>query len=194
MASKKQPTEIYQLKVTLKDSKPPIWRRLLVPSNVTLKKLHDILQIAFDWTNSHLHQFIVSDGLGKTFYGEPHPDFDDYLEMRDERKYTLEAIAPDEGCKFVYEYDFGDSWEHVVVVEKVLPPDTAQSYPVCIKGLRAAPIEDVGGMWGYYEFLEAMRDPAHPDHEMYIEWTGLDEIDPNTFDLDYINEGLRALK
>ncbi len=191
MARKKQPTEIYQLKVTLKYSKPPIWRRLLVPSDVTLDKLHDILQTTFDWTNSHLHQFTVSD---TEHYGEPNPDYDDYLEMRDEHKYTLKAIAPDEGYRFVYEYDFGDSWEHVVVVEKVLLPDPAQTYPVCIKGRLAAPLEDIGGMWGYYAFLEGIQDPNHPDHEMYTEWYDPDEIDPDAFDLDYINSGLRALK
>ena len=190
MARKVQPTEIYQLKITLKYSKPPIWRRLLVPSTITLEKLHSILQIAFEWTNSHLHQFIVGE---REYYGEPNPDYDDHLEMRNERKYTLKAIAPGEGSKFVYEYDFGDSWYHTVVVEKVLPPDPAQTYPVCIKGRLAAPIEDVGGMWGYYGFLEAMQDPNHPDHEMYVEWIGFDEIDPMTFDMEAINDDLRRI-
>ncbi len=189
MARKAQPAEIYQLKVTLHYSKPPIWRRLLVPSNVRLDELHYILQTAFDWTNSHLHQFIAGDG----YYGEPHPDYGD-LDMQDERKFTLKTIAPGEGAKFVYEYDFGDSWEHIVVVEKVLPPDPAQTYPVCIEGKLAAPIEDIGGMWGYYQFLEAIKDPNHPEHAMYVEWYGDAEIDPDAFDLDYINENLRALR
>ena len=190
MARKAQPTEIYQLKVTLQYSKPPIWRRLLVPSNVPLNKLHYILQTAFDWTNSHLHQFIVGDGL---YYGESHPDYGDF-DMQDERKFTLKDIAPGEGDKFVYEYDFGDSWEHIVLVEKVLPPDPAQTYPVCIKGKLAGPLEDIGGMWGYYEFLEAMKDPDHPDHAMYVECYGDEEFDPEAFDLDSINAGLRNLK
>lgn len=191
MARKAQPTEIYQLKVTLKYSKPLIWRRLLVPSNVTLEKLHYILQTAFEWTNSHLHQFIVGD---REYYGQPHPDYYDDLEMRDERNYTLKAIAPGEGSQFVYEYDFGDSWQHIVVVEKVLPSDAAQTYPVCIKGRLGAPLEDIGGLWGYYAFIEALKDPNHPDHAMYVEWYGDNEIDPDAFDLDYVNAGLRALK
>ncbi|HQE91654.1 MAG TPA: plasmid pRiA4b ORF-3 family protein [Anaerolineae bacterium] len=189
MVKKSQPTEIYQLKVTLKYSKPPIWRRLLVPSDIPLNKLHDVFQIAFAWTDSHLHQFIVGED---EYYGEPDPD--DYLEIRDEHHYTLKDIAPGAGCKFIYEYDFGDSWEHIVVVEKVLPPDPAQVYPVCIKGRLAAPIEDIGGVWGYYEFLDAMKDPHHPDHASYVEWYGADDIDPDAFDLDLINKSLHSLK
>ena len=190
MARKKQPAEIYQIKVTLKYSKPPIWRRLLVPSDTTLTKLHDILQVAFGWEGYHLHQFIVTSGKFRTYYGVPDPNYFDSLDMKDERKFTLKQIAPGEKSKFVYEYDFGDSWEHVVLVEKVLPPDPAQNYPVCIKGRLACPPEDVGGMWGYYEFLEAIQNPEHPEHEMYIEWIG-DEFDPKAFDLDEINAALR---
>jgi len=190
MARRSKPDEIYQLKVTLMYSKPPIWRRLLAPSNVTLEELHYILQTAFEWTNSHLHQFIASDGQ---YYGELHPDYGDF-DMRDEGKFTLKDIAPGQGCQFIYEYDFGDSWEHVVVVEEVLLPDPAQTYPVCIKGRLSAPLEDIGGMWGYYAFLEAIKDPNHPEHAMYVEWYGDGEIDPDAFDLDYINESLRNLR
>ena len=186
MKGKQPPKEIYQIKVTLNGSKPPIWRRILVRSDVTLEHLHYILQAVMGWTNSHLHQFIV----GGIYFGEPHPDYGD--EMQDERRVRLNQITSREGFKFRYEYDFGDSWLHNLLVEKVLPPEPGQQVPVCIKGKRACPPEDVGGVWGYAEFLEAMRDPEHEDHEMYLEWIG-GEFDPEEFDLEETNEILRGL-
>ncbi|MGD9145493.1 MAG: plasmid pRiA4b ORF-3 family protein [Anaerolineae bacterium] len=180
---------IYQLKVTLKDTKPPIWRRLLVRSDTTLGDLHTIIQAAMGWWNYHLHQFIV----GETYYGEPHPDYFDYLEMLDERGVTLGQVAPSEGDKFDYEYDFGDGWEHRVLVEKIAPPEPGRSYPVCIRGRRACPPEDVGGTWGYVDFLDAIRDPEHPEHESYLEWIG-GEFDPEAFDLDEVNDALSELR
>jgi len=158
-----------------------------VPCNITLGELHHILQAVMGWWDYHLHQFIV----GRTYYGAPHPDYDDFMDMRDESQVRLNQIA-DEGSRFVYEYDFGDSWEHVLLVEKVLEPEPGQQYPVCIKGKRACPPEDVGGVWGYYGFLEAIRNPDHSEHEMYVEWIG-GEFDPETFDLDGINAALRDM-
>ena len=178
---------IYQIKVTLKDSKPPIWRRIQVPCNITLAELHHILQAVMGWWDYHLHQFIV----GRTYYGVPSPDYD-YMEMRDESQVRLDQIA-DEGSKFVYEYDFGDSWEHVLLVEKILSPEPGQQYPVCIKGKRARPPEDVGGVWGYSDFLEAIQNPDHPEHDEYLEWVG-GEFDPEAFDLDEINAALRECR
>ncbi len=178
---------IYQIKATLDESKPPIWRRLLVPSSITLEKFHYMLQVAMGWTNSHLHQFIV----GQTYFGEPHPDYG--FGMRDERDVKLNQVVTGEGFKFHYEYDFGDGWLHNLLVEKVLEPEPGQQYPVCIKGKRACPPEDVGGIWGYYGFLEAIQDPDHPEHEMYVEWIG-GEFDPEEFDLEEMNEILRDLR
>jgi hypothetical protein len=178
---------IYQIKVTLEHSKPLIWRRLLVPGDVTLEHLHYIIQVAMGWTNSHLHQFIV-DGL---YFGEPHPDYG--LEMHDHRRIRLNAVTTETGYKFTYEYDFGDSWEHTLLVEKILEPESGQQYPVCIKGKRACPPEDVGGVWGYEEFLEAIGDPDHPEHEMYLEWIG-GEFDPEAFDLEETNAILQKLR
>jgi hypothetical protein len=105
---------------------------------------------------------------------------------------TLKSFGFGEGQKFTYEYDFGDDWRHEVKVEKVLPPDAEQQLPMCIKGKRACPPEDIGGVWGYYEFLEAIKDPDHPDHEMYTEWRG-DDFDPEAFDLDMVNSRLKGL-
>jgi hypothetical protein len=180
---------IYQIKVTLKNTKPPIWRRLLVRSDSTLGDLHAIIQAAMGWWDYHLHQFIV----GETYYGQPHPDYDDYLEMLDEEYVTLGQVAPREGAKFDYEYDFGDGWEHRVLVEKIVPPEPGQAYPVCIKGRRACPPEDVGGTWGYADFLDAIRDPEHPEHDSYLEWIGGD-FDPEAFDLDEVNDALSELR
>jgi hypothetical protein len=112
--------------------------------------------------------------------------------MHDERQMRLDQITNREGFKFRYEYDFGDSWLHQVLVEKILPPEPGQDYPVCIKGRRARPPEDVGGMWGYYDFLEAITDPDHEEHESYLEWIG-GEFDPQAFDLEEVNQALRTL-
>ena len=150
---------IYQIKVTLKHSKPPIWRRTQVPGDVNLGRLHRILQVVMGWEDYHLHQFIVGDD----YYGEPHPDYEVWgPEMRDEGRASLAQIAPGEKAKFLYEYDFGDGWEHELLVEKILPPEPGVDYPRCLKGKRACPPEDVGGVWGYANFLEAISDPGHP--------------------------------
>jgi hypothetical protein len=180
---------IYQIKVTLDESKPPIWRRILVRSDITLGELHDILQAVMGWVDYHLHQFIVE----RTYYGVPDPDYEGFLEMHDESHVKLNQIVTGEKFKFRYEYDFGDSWLHNLLVEKVLPPEPGQQVPVCIKGKRACPPEDVGGIWGYYMFLEAIQDPDHPEHEGYLEWVG-GEFDPEAFDLDEANEALRGLR
>jgi hypothetical protein len=179
---------IYQIKVTLEDTRPPIWRRLLVRSDITLGDLHTIIQAAMGWWDYHLHQFIV----GETYFGVPDPDYDSYMEMRDEQGVTLGQIAPREGFKFRYEYDFGDGWLHQVLVEKALSPEPGQSYPLCIKGRRACPPEDVGGTWGYVNFLEAIQDPDHEEHDEYLDWVGGD-FDPEAFDLDEVNEVLSDL-
>ena len=180
---------IYQLKITLRDSRPPIWRRVLVPADFTLAKLHWVIQQAMGWTNSHLHHFRV----GETYYSLPAPYTDwDELNEKDSRKVRLDQIAPRVKAKFVYEYDFGDSWEHEIVVEKILP-EPGVKYPTCLKGKGACPPEDVGGVWGYAGFLEAIHDPNHEEHKMYLEWIG-GSFDPEAFDLDDTNAALRRVK
>lgn len=182
--SARSSNSIYQLKVTLRDSKPPIWRRLLVKDSITLNELHEIIQIAMDWGGHHLHLFDINGD----YYSIPH--LDDYEPMIDERKYKLKDIIPAEKYKFIYEYDFGDSWEHLILVEKILPLESDKKYPVCIKGKRACPPDDVGGVWGYDTFLEAIKDPNHREHEMYADWIG-DDFDPEDFDIEYINQILQ---
>jgi hypothetical protein len=186
------PGMVYRLKVTLKGSKPPIWRRLEVPGNITLAKLHRILQVAMGWTNSHLHSFKI----GKTYYQEPNPDFAPMFSTANEKndkRFKLEQVAVREKMKFLYEYDFGDSWEHEILVEKILPMTENNRHPVCLKGARACPPEDIGGLWGYYDFLEIMQDPEHPEHEDMMAWVG-GEFDPDEFDLEGINKRLGKIR
>jgi hypothetical protein len=173
--------EIYQIKVTLNGSKPPIWRRIQVPGNYTLAQMHAVLQVVMGWTNSHLHAFTV----GGISFGHPDPE----LDFEDERKVRLSQLVPEEKARFLYEYDFGDNWEHVLEVEKILPPEPGAQYPVCLAGKRAGPPEDCGGVWGYADFLEAIRDPEHPEHEEMREWVG-GEFDPEAFDREAINREL----
>ncbi|RJP48479.1 MAG: plasmid pRiA4b ORF-3 family protein [Anaerolineaceae bacterium] len=177
---------VYQLKVTLRGSKPPIWRRLLVSASTTLDRLHQIIQIAMGWTDSHLHQFIMENGN----YSIPGPE--DWEPVFDERRYRLNQIVPSEDYKFVYEYDFGDSWDHEILVEKILPIESTVKYPVCIKGKRACPPEDVGGVWGYDSFLDAMSDPNHKEHDFYFKWWG-DDFDPDEFSIEKVNRFLRRI-
>lgn len=178
---------IYQLKITLFDSKPPIWRRVLVAGDTPLSELHRIIQEVMGWEDYHLHQFIVGDA----YYGVPFPD--DWHEIEDERHVTLNQVAPHEKDRFTYEYDFGDDWLHTVLVEEILPPDPNQVLPVCLKGRRACPPEDVGGIPGYTWFLEAINDPEHEEHDEYLEWVG-GAFDPEAFDLAAVNEKLKQLR
>jgi len=177
---------IYQIKVTLKGLRPPIWRRILVRSDTTLGRLHSILRRSMGWTGAHLHQFAA----GRTRLGGPKPDHGQAV--YEERWVKLNQIVTRGGLRFRYEYDFGDGWLHDLLVEKVLPPEPDQQYPVCLKGRRACPPEDVGGIRGYAGFLEAIRNPDHPEHKHYLEWTG-GEFDPEYFDLDRVNQVLRFL-
>jgi hypothetical protein len=178
---------VYQIKITLQDSKPPIWRRLLVMESVSLYKLHQIFQVAMGWTDSHLHQFIV----GEKYYGIPSSE--DWRPVLDERRYRLNQIAPAENSKFIYEYDFGDSWGHVILVEKIQPSESGMKYPICVKGKQACPPEDVGGVWGYLEFLEAMSSSAHKEHDKYVAWVG-EKFDPAKFDINKVNQALRKIR
>lgn len=187
-AGKAQQPTIYQLKVTLKYIRPPIWRRLLVPRDMTLDALHDVLQTAFGWTDSHLHQFVVGD----EYYGVPHPDYLDLgPPMKDECQARLRYVIGGRARKLVYEYDFGDGWEHEIIVEKKLVPEAGVAYPRCSAGRRACPPEDCGGPWGYGALLEAVADPEHSEHEEKSEWLG-DDFDAEAFDLEAVNARLES--
>ncbi|HEY7326989.1 MAG TPA: plasmid pRiA4b ORF-3 family protein [Gemmataceae bacterium] len=170
---------VYQFKITLKDSDPPIWRRIQVKDG-TLDKLHEHIQTAMGWTNSHLHHFRV----GERLYGDPllmQENFED-MEYEDSTATKLSAVLPKSGRRFAfeYEYDFGDGWRHEVLFEGCLRAERGKRYPLCVEGERACPPEDVGGTWGYEEFLEAMADPHHERHEEYMGWRG--PFNPEAFD------------
>lgn len=185
MAPRKQaaPEAIYQIKVTLKRTRPPIWRRLQVRSDTRLSTLHEIIQRAMGWYDCHLHQFIV----GGEYFGVPDPD--DWAEVHDERRVRLNQLVTQEKRRFTYDYDFGDSWAHEILVEKILPPDPAVHYPICLAGKRACPPEDVGGTWGYAEFLEIISDPEHGEYDTWIEWIG-GGFDPERFSADAVTARL----
>jgi len=175
------PSKIYQLKITLRGSKPPIWRRILVPGRSTLPDLNLMIQAAMGWGNCHLHSFTIDD----VDYAMTDPDWDDWG-SEDETGVRLDRVVPYAGVRFTFLYDFGDGWDHQVVVEKILPPEPGVKYPVCIAGKRRCPPEDVGGIWGYGDFLAAIRDPNHEEHAEYLEWIG-GSFDPEEFDVDAVN-------
>jgi hypothetical protein len=184
---------IYYLKVTLAGVEPPIWRRLRVPGEATLVWLHAVVQVAMGWTNNHLHQFIV----GRTVYADPSfnlDDFEDDPEVSDERRATLQQVAPKPKCALGYEYDFGDSWDHWIVVEKILSADPSVAPNAeCLDGARACPPDDCGGVCGYADLLKILRDPDHEEHESMMDWLGR-PFDPEAFDRAWINKHLRMLR
>ena len=181
---------VYELKITLCGSKPAIWRRVQVSGGIKLNRLHDVLQIVMGWTDSHLHQFRV----GEVSYSLPSDDgFYLDVEQRDDRRFRLADIAQPEKASFIYEYDFGDGWEHEVVVEKVLAANSEKKCVVCLGGKNARPPEDCGGIFGYYNLLKAISDPKHPEHQQLLDWLG-GPFDPSHFDLQETNAMLRDLK
>jgi Plasmid pRiA4b ORF-3-like protein len=183
------PAPIYQIKVGLRGAKPPIWRRLLVPADVSLARLHDIILAAFGWHGGHMHVF-------ETPYGQ-FGRADRELGHRAEGPVTVEQVAPRVKDKIRYTYDFGDNWDHEIVVEKVLDRDPALTYPRCTHGRRAAPPDDCGGIWGYEELVEVLADPRHPEHEERLEWLGVDDasqFDPSRFDAEAVNQVLAKLR
>ncbi len=183
---------IYQLKVVLLESGPPVWRRLLVSGDARLDWLHAVLQVSIGWTNSHLHQFNV----GEACYSDTRhhfAEFEDDQKILEERKFTLRQIAPREQDAFGYEYDFGDSWEHEITVEKILP-DTVPSSPArCLDGARACPPEDCGGVGGYDNLLKILKNRKHLEHKSMKEWLGR-PFDAAAFDVEKTNLWLRKLK
>jgi hypothetical protein len=153
---------VHQLKVTLADTQPPIWRRLHVPASMPLGDLHGVIQRAFGWTDSHLHEFHVG---GRRYGVRDEEEFDP--EVLDEERFTVGMVAPDQS-RFQYEYDFGDEWTHEIRVENVFASDHDHRYPACVAGERACPPEDCGGPRGY----AALIDPANPRHSDLMEWYG----------------------
>jgi hypothetical protein len=180
--------KIYQIQISLKEFTPKIWRRLLIPSDLLLSDFHKVIQTSMGWTNSHLHQFIKN----KTFYTVRMKDDDLWEEMDnvDYKKMKVFDLLKIEKDKIIYEYDFGDGWEHDIILEKILPYDENIKYPFCLEGKMNCPPEDCGGVWGYSDMLKILINPGHPEYANFIEWLG-GQFDPKYFNKDEVNKLLR---
>ena len=177
-------TEVYAIKVTLLGTRPPVWRRVLVERDITLRNLHRTLQTVMGWSNSHLHQFVLprqkssytKHGLGANIARE---------------NATLGDLICTPGARLLYEYDFGDGWQHELVLEEILLGDESFQQ-ICVAGQRCCPPEDCGGPQGFAELLKALQDADHPDHEEICEWLG--DFSPESFSKEAINRRLRRRK
>ncbi len=183
-----QKNSIYQLKIALARSEPLIWRRVLVPGDFTLAALHEVIQRVMPWSDEHVHEFDID---GVCYRRSPRESGFGGPKQLNESHAMLKEVLPALGKFFRYEYDFGDSWLHDIKVEKVLSRDKDAVYPFCLAGENACPPEDCGGIFGYYDKLETIKDPTHPDYEDFKDWMG--KFDPAAFSLDAANRSLRAL-
>ena len=183
---------VWQIRVELLDVVPHVWRRLIIPYDITLPNLHRILQAAFGWDDSHLHQFTIHG----VHYAVPDPDPEPFVRQppKDERRVVLYKIATPAIRAFDYLYDFGDTWHHLVIIENHHPERSDARHVLrCLDGANAAPPEDVGGHPVYARFLEAIADPEHREHDSLLEWIG-GTFDPSHFSVDEINRALAQLK
>lgn len=174
--------EVYAIKVTLIGTRPPVWRRILVPRDITLRNLHRTLQTVMGWTNAHLHQFVLPGtrnfGLRQGFGPK----------IGNENRTTLGVLIDFPGAKLLYEYDFGDCWRHELLLERVLLGDESFRQ-VCVAGERPCPPEDSGGPAGFAELLKAFQEKDHPEHDYAREWLG-DDFASGSFNPDEINRRL----
>jgi len=178
-----------KIRITLDDIEPPVWRQLVVPLTWRLDQLHLAIQAAFNWWNSHLHEFRV----GGLRYGDPDGEdmtFEDSPRLFDEREVKLQDFSREQSVRFTYLYDFGDNWRHSVKIEELLALDIEPRLATCIDGARARPPEDVGGVSGYAVFLKIMSDPFHPEHVEMKRWCG-GHFDPEWFDLAIVDKDVR---
>ncbi len=184
----KKTKTVFQIKVTLMGIAPLIWRRIQT-QDCTLAELHDLLQVTMGWEFEHLYRFVI----GGVEYSES--EMADEEDLRDACNTNLSEILPAQKRRprFHYEYDLGDQWMHQLVVEERFPPEDGVKYPTCVAGQRACPPEDSGGSWGYPDFLEAISDPDHRDHQEMLEWIG-GEFDPERFDLESVNKELQRMR
>jgi len=181
-------TEIARLRITLNDVEPQAMRQIEVPLKIRLDRLHEVVQVAMGWTNTHLYEFRA----GAAGWGVPDTDgfYDGPLSAK---KATLESVLDDTGARTIhYIYDFGDDWDHVIRIERIDEATPGTTYPRLLKAAGACPPEDVGGVWGYEEFLEALADPDHEQHDDMVRWAG-GTFDPNDAQIDRIVEDFARL-
>ncbi len=175
--------QVFQFKVTLLGIRPPIWRRIQVPCACTFWDLHVAIQDAMGWEDAHLHEFTLRHPRSRNEerIGIPGDEFDEGPGCHPGWGVPLASRFTRVGQKARYTYDFGDGWDHEVLLEAVWPAEKGATYPRCIGGERACPPEDCGGPYGYLELLEAIGDPHHERHDELLEWIG-GEFDPEAFD------------
>ena len=178
---------VHVLHVRLDDVDPPIWRRIVVEEATVLPKLSRVLVAAMGWAGYHLHHFEIGDGV---IFSDPDPDADHII---DERKITVKQVLPRVGASLVWQYDFGDGWDHVVTVETMHEPDPETRYPQVLDGGRACPPEDCGGPYGYQRLLEALADPADATHDDMVRWAP-DGFDPEAFDVHAHDDAVRSIR
>lgn len=172
--------QLYQFKVILRGISPQIWRRIQVWEDYTLDQLHRVLQVVMGWENYHLYEFRIAGSM----YRDPHPENEP--EILNAKKTRLRNVLPVVGTEFEYVYDFGDFWQHELVLEGILPPSPDTLYPRCVAGERSCPPEDVGGAGGYEDYLQAMADPSHEQHDDMMAWRG--PFDPEAFSSEKANK------
>jgi len=172
---------IYQFKIVLKKTKPPIWRRIQVQESYNFGDLHVAIQNAMGWNDSHLHQFDVINPETGVLDSIGSPSEDDFVQIIPEDTAQIAGYfqAPKDKARYVY--DFGDNWEHQITLEKIPPEDPESMYPKCIAGKRACPPDDAGGVGGYENLLQIAANPNHPEYEETVDWLGKD-FDPVKFD------------
>lgn len=177
--------KIYRLKITLKHIKPSIWRRIEVPSDVRLDDLAETILRVMGWHGGHLMCFEI-DGT------EYHLDHESVRDLGGKlmRNAKLDKCMTAEKQKAVFTYDFGDDWQHEILLEKISGPEPNATYPRCTDGKRNCPPEDCGGPGGYADILEALKDPDNPEYEELLEWVD-EDYDPEAFSVEEVNERLR---
>jgi hypothetical protein len=181
---------ILQLKITLRHIRPPIWRRVQVPDDFPLRRLHDVIQGVMGWLDYHLHEFEVGDRR----YGQTEMAPEDIFDrLFDDRNIRLRQVVERGIKRFRYTYDFGDGWEHDILVEKEVERQQGVEYPIFVTGKRRCPPEDCGGPWGFDNFLEALADPSHPEHKELSEWYG-EPFDPDDLELDKVEAMLIRIR
>lgn len=187
-----------QIRVELLHTVPLVWRVVIVPHDIRLDRLHEVIQCLFKWDDAHLHAFEKD----KTIYEPPNPESDDLFgalqtrRVEDERKFKLDAVLTAPGPSLVYTYDFGDDWEHKVKLIKLLPDEAAKPkrIAVCVEGANAAPPEDCGGPPGFEQLKEILADPKHPEYAEMMEWYGDEEFDATECNIEGINDDLKRIK
>jgi hypothetical protein len=184
------PARIHELEIRLRHVEPQVWRRFAVRSSISLARLHDVIQVVMGWEDCHLHEFATRD---RRRFAPRYDELDLDADVIESRRVKVSDVLPKVGARLLYEYDFGDSWEHELKAVAIRAPEPGVRYPRCLAGQGACPPEDVGGPYGYAGMLEALRDPRHAQHDDFVEWVG-DAFDPETFDLEGVNKQLASFR